>query len=200
MRQLIQLPPQRYLQECFVHEQDGALKWANRPLSHFSRAHSQKSFNSRCAGRVATHKMPDNYLVVSLTYGGTSKHYYANRVIWTMHHGEIEEPYYVDHKDTDTLNNRLDNLRLALTGQNMMNSNLRIDNSSGIKGVYWDCSSLKWKTQVKNNKQVYSAGSFSDIQDAEIAVINLRKDLHGEFSNNGHSLKTTILTQKELPL
>ena len=54
----------------------------------------------------------------------------------------------VDHKNHDTLNNQLSNLRPCTKRQNAEN---RIDNTSGYPGVYWNKHDCKWFSMININ-------------------------------------------------
>lgn len=58
---------------------------------------------------------------------------FLHRAIWKMHHGT--EPVYVDHIDRNTLNNRIENLREATAHENIINSDIRKNNTTGYRGV-----------------------------------------------------------------
>jgi len=58
----------------------------------------------------------------------------AHRLAWALHNGEWPSKQ-IDHIDGDRANNRISNLREATQSQQIMNSKLRSDNTSGIKGV-----------------------------------------------------------------
>lgn len=63
----------------------------------------------RRPGTWAGYSHPDGYYRVKFN----GKVYRAHCLVWLIHHGEIPEGFEVDHKDTDKLNNKLSNLRLA---------------------------------------------------------------------------------------
>ncbi len=75
-------------------------------------------------------------------------------------------PRDIDHWDLDKANNRWGNLRLATDGQNIANSKLRKDNSSGIKGVYWVAKEETWQAGIRVNGVYKTLGRFRRIEDA----------------------------------
>jgi len=94
------------------------------------------------------------------------KKYYASRIIYFMAHGDDPYPLEVDHKNRDSRDNRIDNLRLAkepgLQGQN---KGPRKNNKSGITGVGWHKDRKKWQVRVKG---VY-LGYFTTLKEAAAA-------------------------------
>lgn len=87
----------------------------------------------------------------------------------------------VDHKNGNTLDNRRENLRLATTSQNSINQKLRRDNTSGVKGVYWDKKNKKFKAQISLHGKAKSLGRFSTKEEAAYAYAVASEHLHGEF-------------------
>jgi hypothetical protein len=59
--------------------------------------------------------------------------YLAHRLIFLWHYGWL--PKEVDHKDTNRLNSRIENLRAATPNQNQRNKSLQCNNTSGFKNV-----------------------------------------------------------------
>lgn len=90
----------------------------------------------------------------------------------------------VDHKSTNKLDNRKENLRLATQSQNMCNTRKRSDNTSGVKGVCWDASKGRWKAQIKLKGKTYNLGCFDSVPAAEVVVRAARESLHGAFSRH----------------
>lgn len=111
------------------------------------------------------------------------KCYLNHRLIFLMHYGYL--PEMLDHKDTNTLNNRIENLREATRSQNNRNVKLRKDNTSGIKGVSWFKKSKKWLAQVTINKKQVYLGLYEDLELAELVATEARNKYHGEFANHG---------------
>ena len=79
----------------------------------------------------------------------------------------------IDHINHNTLDNRLNNLRIASTIQNKQNllkcqSN---NKSSGIRNVYWDKEAIKWRVALRINKKLKSFGRYKSIEDAENIAI-----------------------------
>ncbi len=87
----------------------------------------------------------------------------------------------VDHKDGDGLNNTRGNIRLCTHAQNMQNRALSKNSKSGIKGVYFNKKSKKWRSEIRSNGKRYCIGSFESKEDASIAYKIRAKELHGDF-------------------
>jgi len=111
------------------------------------------------------------------------KLYRVHRLIFLWHHGFL--PEYVDHIDTDVINNKIENLRRCSKSQNSCNGKMRINNTSGIKGVSWNKEKSKWMAKLCHKRKQMHIGYFSSIHEAEKAVRAARKKLHGEFANDG---------------
>jgi hypothetical protein len=72
------------------------------------------------------------------------KNYLVHRLVFLFHHGYV--PDFVDHKDLDTTNNRIENLRPATISQNAMNQ--RPKSKCGHKGVYFEKDRGKWLAHI----------------------------------------------------
>ena len=89
----------------------------------------------------------------------------------------------IDHRDNNGLNNQRYNLRRATSSQNRRNSELRVDNKSGYKGVTRTASKKKWRVYIKINGKQKWLGSFISKKDAAKAYNIAAKELFGEFAN-----------------
>lgn len=107
--------------------------------------------------------------------------YYAHRLIFLIENCYL--PEYIDHKDGNPLNNRIENLREASRSENMRNTSKRSNNTSGIVGVCWGKSRNKWQAECtdRNGKRTH-LGYFTDIQVAAEVVKAFRLQEHGEFA------------------
>jgi len=102
-----------------------------------------------------------------------------------MHAGEGGE---VDHADHDGLHNYESNLRLSDKSQNQANQVIRIDNTSGYKGVCPSPNGKRWKAQIKvRGKQIY-LGTFDDIVDAAVTYDTVAEREFGVFALTNKSL------------
>lgn len=131
--------------------------------------------------------------------------WYARRSVWTppvktivsMHAQIISPPlgFNVDHRDGDGLNNQRFNLRQATQKQNCCNQRLKITNTSGYKGVYFNRKCEKWVAQIQNGKSI-SLGLFLSPEDAARPYDQEALRLWGEFSKTNQSLGLLIKKQR----
>jgi hypothetical protein len=179
------LPPKEYLLACFTYLQDGTLLWKVRPADHFNSHHGHKCFLSRNAGRPVLETVKKGYKRVWLHHNGVRKCFMVHRIIWTMFNSDIPEGYIVDHKDTNSLNNKNNNLRLTQFHGNAYNKSLNSNNSSGIKCISWNKEKELWEVKIRFNSKRIRLGYFSSINEAEQAIKTARSQLHQEFANHG---------------
>lgn len=75
-----------------------------------------------------------------------------------------------DHKDTDTLNNKLSNLRYLTPRENSMFRELNNKNKkSKYVGVTQNPKTLKWVSRIYSNKKRHVLGTFNTEEEASIA-------------------------------
>ena len=79
----------------------------------------------------------------------------------------------VDHINHNKLDNRRCNLRIVTNQQNHFNRPLNSNNSSGVKGVYWNKQCQKWCSQITINGKTISGGLFNNLNDAILKRIEL---------------------------
>jgi len=107
------------------------------------------------------------------------KRYLLHRLIFLFHHKYL--PKFIDHIDRDKINNRIENLRPCDKSENKCNTNLRIDNKIGYKGI--GKSRNKWySTITKNGKRITT---YHYTLEEAIEVRRQREiELFGEFNYN----------------
>lgn len=118
------------LTECFDYDPDtGVVLWRWRdPESMYH----NNGWNDRFAGKEAGANRK-GYLYVSLD----GQQMAIARVAWALHHkiNYDEVPPIVDHRNRNTLDNRIKNLRAATKNNNNHNQGMKRNNKSGVKGV-----------------------------------------------------------------
>jgi hypothetical protein len=88
----------------------------------------------------------------------------------------------VDHINGNRLDNRRENLRFCNQSQNLANSKLQVNNTSGYKGVCWNKRIKKWHSQVGSRKNRKNLGEFNTAEEAAKAHDEAAKKLYGEFA------------------
>ena len=129
-------------------------------------------------GTRAGSKTQMNYIKIRVD----NKYYRAHILAWFYTHGEWPEKM-LDHINNVGTDNRMINLRLATASENRANSRMRKNNTSGIKGVYFDKSKGKWCARVRFEGKV-TRKLFDDLEEAEAYVVTLREEMCGQFARN----------------
>ncbi len=88
----------------------------------------------------------------------------------------------VDHRNGDGLDNRRENLRAATRTQNMANTRLRSNNTSGFKGVSFDNRTARWIAAIRLDGHSYFLGRFDVPEEAARAYDAAALRLFGEFA------------------
>lgn len=87
-----------------------------------------------------------------------------------------------DHRNTNGLDNRKRNLRLATTQENVRHSKKHRDaQQSKYKGIYWEAERKCWRAYIYLNKKKIWLGRFIDEISAAKAYNKKAKELFGEF-------------------
>jgi hypothetical protein len=105
---------------------------------------------------------------------------YLHRAIFLLHHGYL--PKVIDHIDGNSLNNKIENLRPATQSENMGNSRMKSNNTSGIKGVTFRKDTSKWAAAVMKDGKHISLGSYVTKEEAAVAYLEGAKRIFGEFA------------------
>jgi hypothetical protein len=91
--------------------------------------------------------------------------------------------FYVDHINTDGLDNRKHNLRICTNSQNQAHSRLSVRNTTGFKGVVKRKYGYDAKIIFKG--KYYHLGSFRTPEEAHEVYMAKAKELQGVFAYAG---------------
>lgn len=101
-----------------------------------------------------------------------------HRVLMGLPYGDIHQ---VDHINSNRLDNRRCNLRIATNQQNSYN--MRPKNpASGFKGVDWPRSKGRWRSRIRIGGVRTELGHFATAEDAARAYDEAAKLHHREFA------------------
>ena len=140
--------------------------------------------------------MHDGGRVGAFTGGVRSKYIYARHRVGDktklFHHfvlppSEGKEIDHITHGDMSLIDNRRENIRLVTTSQNAMNRGVRVDSSTGIKGVRWHKSMKRWYAEIRINGKQSFLGGFDNIDLAVEARRKAEREYFGEFAYSGGS-------------
>ncbi|ELK9995638.1 HNH endonuclease [Salmonella enterica] len=117
-------PPQELMEMLFY--KDGALYWKPEYCKRGRKENKPIGCVDRCGYLNFTNRKgePEN----------KTRCYKVHRVIYLLEKGEW--PPIVDHKDRNTLNNDISNLRASQHGKNQQNRKKQRNNKTGYMGVY----------------------------------------------------------------
>lgn len=90
----------------------------------------------------------------------------------------------VDHINGDGLDNRRSNLRICTQSQNMQNSGLHKNSTSGFKGVCLDKRRGKWIARIRTETKRITTKQFDSPELAHKAYCELSEKHHKEYAKN----------------
>jgi hypothetical protein len=102
-----------------------------------------------------------------------------HRIVWEHFNGTIPDGMVIDHHDNDVLNNKINNLRLKSSGDNIRKANNNKNNSSGYKGIYWHKKEKKWLVRLMHERKNHYIGRFDCIEEAYAEYYHAKGELHG---------------------
>lgn len=88
----------------------------------------------------------------------------------------------LDHANGDGLDNRRENIRVCTAAQNSWNSKVRVDNTSGNKGVTFVRSTGRYMARIGVAGSRICLGTFPTMSEASAAYNEASVRFHGEFS------------------
>ena len=133
----------------------GILVWKRRARHWFDEERHWKGWNKRFAGKEALGCVNNNGYKVGVIFG---KIYLTHRVIWLWYTGEWPKQQ-IDHRNGETTNNRISNLRDVSASINHRNSKRYSSNKSGACGVHKRKDGY-WSMSYYDNSGKYRSSSF----------------------------------------
>lgn len=98
------------------------------------------------------------------------KSWLIHRYSFTVHHHEIPAGDEVDHLCRNKLCVNPEHLRAVSHVVNVRAQGLRSNNTSGVRGVYWDSSRERWTATVRRDGRKVHLGRFATLDEAAAAV------------------------------
>lgn len=164
-------PSQEMLQEWFSYE-DGQLFWK------ISRGRAKSGDRT---GTVGTSKDHRSYVKVRIK----GRQYLLHRLVWVFFYGDLLEGMVVDHIDGNTLNNKVENLRMCTVSQNGQNIHRGRGDYSSLKGISFSKKQGKYVSQIRVSGKNLWLGSYNTAEEAHQAYCKAAKDNFGGFANTG---------------
>ena len=165
------LPPLELLRTLFDYEEEtGALIWIVSP--------SRRVKVGDKAGTISR----KGYLRIAITIDKKFCNFAAHRLIWYFVTGTDPGELQIDHIDSNKLNNRFSNLRLATNSQNNCNRRASLKSKAGLKGVSYYARSKKWCASISIQGKQFYLGLFDSPELAHMAYCKAAAELHGEFA------------------
>lgn len=135
----------------------------------------RKESNTRVEGKSIGSIRPDGYHTVTFTLANRKKFkLLRHRIIFAMHYGYF--PELVDHIDRNTSNDRIENLRDADKSINALNTEVRCNNKTGVKGVFKTIGG-KYEASVWMNAKKNYLGLYETVQEAVESIKEYKSDL-----------------------
>jgi hypothetical protein len=131
------------------------------------------------SGDIAGTKRKDGYIQIKVK----NELILSHRLAWIYMYGYL--PKYIDHINGQRDDNRIINIREVSNQQNSLNSKISKNNTSGIKGVYWDKSRNKWTVRLSIDGKCKFFKRFDDIDLAKLVIEEVRNKYHGKYANHG---------------
>ncbi|WP_407903982.1 HNH endonuclease [Escherichia coli] len=172
-------PPPDEIRDLVIYR-DGALYWNPERPERARRKPADQPIGT-----------PDNhgYLRCSITVDGERRNYKVHRLIyWLEKH---EWPEQVDHKNIQRLDNRIENLRAATCGENMLNMGASKTSKTGYRGVV-ECKNGTYGAffQIGAKHKVFTG--YKTKEAAALARDVLVHLFHGEFGSYGISKNAAL--------
>lgn len=111
------------------------------------------------------------------------KSYSRSKLVWFYVTGQFPD-FEIDHRDTDSFNDRFSNLRRATRALNNANRRVFKNNKAGCKGVHYRSDMGKFRAMISVDGRNRSLGHFDTEQAASKAYEVAAQEAFGEFARS----------------
>ena len=122
------------------------------------------------------------YLFVNLCKDGEMSNKRIHRLVAEAFILNLTDLPCVDHKDRNSLNNHLSNLRWCTRKENLQNRSKQKNTSSVFKGVCFNKTRNKWTAHIRYNGLLIHLGCYVDESEAARAYDRKASELFGIFA------------------
>ena len=167
------LPTAEEVRKALHYDPDaGVFTWKKRPVWKWN-----KRLGGKRAGYANVKGQSQRSVYRMIWINGTNRK--EHRLAWIYMTGEWPE-LDIDHKNGDGLDNRWENLRLATSSQNNMNTGMYSTNTVGVKGV--SRHKCGFQARIGIGGRVQALGVYKTPEEAHAVYMKEARRLHGEFA------------------
>ncbi len=130
-------------------------------------------FNDKPAGHLKT----DGYIYVKYK----QKQILAQRLAWVLHYG-VWPKRFIDHRDMNKQNLKIENLREATATQNQANVPKWRGKTSKYKGVCYNKQHKRYVASIRVNYKLIYLGAYHSEEAAHAAYVKAAAFHFGEFA------------------
>jgi hypothetical protein len=94
----------------------------------------------------------------------------------------VPRTHVIDHINSDSLDNRRENLRLATLAENRWNSPASRRSKTGVKGVSYDPAAKNYRAAINRQRKTIWQRRYPTLAAAAEGIAEARKRLEGEFA------------------
>ncbi len=134
----------------------------------------------------------NGYLIIDLYKNNIRKTMKLHRLIGQAFIPNPNNKLCIDHIDTDTTNNYVNNLRWCTHAENMQNRSISSDNTSGSTGVSYHKKSNKWSARIGINGKQQHIGLYETKEEAITARKLKANLLFGAFTHHSQKIRTEL--------
>ena len=160
------------LEELFEYDPEGYLVGKYVPWR-------RKESNTRVVGKRLGTKMKQGHLQVNFrTKDGIKHRMLVHRIIFYLCKGYL--PEFIDHRDRNPLNNKIENLRQADKSLNSINRGPQCNTRFGQRGVYKVKTCNSYQSYITNKGERIYLGSYSSPEEAIQARLKAEEEYWGD--------------------